>query len=107
MASFFDTSEHLAAIEVMLSTDRLSAYRAATRGELREAVHLYEQKLRNRVAHHEPILFSGRLEKYLREIFDTIAWMSPVAARWVRSNSSFAERFAAYRERFPEIASRR
>jgi hypothetical protein len=65
------------------------------------------RKLRNRVAHHEPILFSGRLEKYVREIFDTMAWMSPLAARWVRGNSSFAERFAAYRERFPEIGSRR
>ena len=65
------------------------------------------RKLRNRVAHHEPILFSGRLEKYVREILDTLAWMSPAASRWVSANSSFEERFAAYRERFPEIGGHR
>lgn len=59
------------------------------------------RKLRNRIAHHEPILFSGRLQKYVNQIFDTIAWVSPVTARWVRSNNSFDERFAAYRRIFP------
>jgi hypothetical protein len=29
--------------------------------------------------------------------------MSPVAARWVRSSSSFEERFKAYRTIFPAI----
>ena len=61
------------------------------------------RKLRNRVAHHEPIL--GRpLQKDVNQIFDTIAWLSPMTARWVRSNASFAERFATYRSLFPEIA---
>ena len=59
------------------------------------------RKLRNRIAHHEPILFSGRLQKYVHQIFDTISWMSPMTARWVRSNSSFEERFRSYRTIFP------
>ena len=51
------------------------------------------RKLRNRVAHHEPIL-SRPLQRDINQIFDIISWMSPVTARWVRSNSSFDERFA-------------
>jgi hypothetical protein len=58
------------------------------------------RKLRNRVAHHEPIL-SRPLQKDVNQVFDTIAWMSPVTAHWVRSNSSFDERFAYYRKLFP------
>jgi hypothetical protein len=54
------------------------------------------RKLRNRIAHHEPIVFSGQLRKYANQIFDTIAWISPMTARWVRSNSSFEQRYAAY-----------
>lgn len=65
------------------------------------------RKLRNRVAHHEPILFSGQLERYANQIFDTIAWLSPMTARWVRSNASFAERFEKYRSLFPETAGGR
>jgi len=65
------------------------------------------RKLRNRIAHHEPILFSGRLQKYVNQIFDTISWMSPMTARWVRSNSSFDERFASYRALFSFLDSRR
>jgi hypothetical protein len=65
------------------------------------------RKLRNRIAHHEPILFSGRLQKYVNQIFDTISWMSPIMVRWVRSNSSFDERFAAYRTLFPLTGSGR
>jgi hypothetical protein len=64
------------------------------------------RKLRNRVAHHEPIL-SRPLQRDMNQIFDTLSWLSPVTARWVRGNSSFEERFAAYRERFPKIGSRR
>ena len=64
------------------------------------------RKLRNRVAHHEPIL-SRPLQRDINQIFDIISWMSPVTARWVRSNSSFDERFATYQGIFPMIADRR
>jgi len=64
------------------------------------------RKLRNRVAHHEPIL-SRPLQRDMNQIFDTLSWMSPVTARWVRGNSSFEERIAAYRSMFPKIGSRR
>jgi hypothetical protein len=65
------------------------------------------RKLRNRIAHHEPILFGGQLQRYINQIFDTLSWMSPVTARWVRSNSTFDERFAAYRKNFPKIGGGR
>lgn len=58
------------------------------------------RKLRNRVAHHEPIL-SRPLQKDVNQILDLISWMSPVTARWARSNSSFDERYARYRQIFP------
>ena len=64
------------------------------------------RKLRNRVAHYEPIL-SRPLQKDVNQIFDTISWMSPVTARWVRSNSSFEARFAIYKAIFPAIAGKR
>jgi len=64
------------------------------------------RKLRNRIAHHEPIL--GRpLQKDVNQIFDTLSWISPVTARWVRSNSSFEERFNLYRTIFPAITGKK
>jgi hypothetical protein len=65
------------------------------------------RKLRNRIAHHEPILFGGQLQRYVNQIFDTLSWISPVTARWVRSNNSFEERFARYRTIFPDIAGKK
>jgi hypothetical protein len=64
------------------------------------------RKLRNRIAHHEPIL-SRPLQKDVNQIFDTLSWISPVTARWVRSNSSFEERFARYRTIFPVVAGKK
>jgi hypothetical protein len=46
------------------------------------------RKLRNRVAHHEPIL-SRPLQKDFNRILDTVAWICPVTSRWLRSNSDF------------------
>jgi hypothetical protein len=64
------------------------------------------RKLRNRIAHHEPIL--GRpLQKDVNQIFDTLSWISPMTARWVRSNNSFEERFDLYRTIFPNIAGKK
>jgi hypothetical protein len=60
------------------------------------------RKLRNRIAHHEPIL-SRPLQKDVNQIFDMLTWISPVTARWVRNNSSFEERFKLYRVIFPMI----
>ena len=52
------------------------------------------RKLRNRIAHYEPIL-SRPLQKDFNQILDAITWVSPVAARWVRAQSTFPERFGA------------
>jgi len=60
------------------------------------------RKLRNRVAHHEPIL-SRPLQKSVNDIFDTLSWMSPVTARWVQSNSSFESRYKTYQSLFPAV----
>jgi Abi-like protein len=46
--------------------------------------------LRNRIAHHEPILY-WTLPKHHDAILQLTAWLSPVAAQWSRDNSRFAE----------------
>ena len=51
------------------------------------------RKLRNRIAHHEPIL-SRPLERDFHRILDTTAWVCPVTSRWIRSTSDFLAIFA-------------
>lgn len=84
---------------------KIVPHRTVQRGEVHDRLNSI-RKLRNRMAHHEPILFSGRLQKYANQIFDTIAWLSPITARWVRTNSSFQMRFADYRASFPDVLPR-
>ena len=55
------------------------------------------RKLRNRVAHHEPIL-NRPLNKDFNWIVDTIAWICPVTANWVKRNSSFPQRWSDSRK---------
>jgi Abi-like protein len=50
--------------------------------------------LRNRIAHHEPILY-WTLPKHYEAILQLTAWMSPVAAQWCRDHSRFEETFPA------------
>ena len=44
--------------------------------------------LRNRIAHHEPILYWS-LPKHYEAILQLTAWLSPVAAQWCRDCSRF------------------
>lgn len=44
-------------------------------------------KLRNRIAHHEPI-HSMDLSKYHQEILEAIKWMSPPSGDWVKHHST-------------------
>lgn len=46
--------------------------------------------LRNRVAHHEPIL-GWDLPKHHEAILRLTGWLSPIAAAWARRNSRFQE----------------
>ena len=46
--------------------------------------------LRNRIAHHEPIL-SWNLPKHYGQILDLTEWLSPSAAQWCRTHSRFLE----------------
>jgi hypothetical protein len=48
--------------------------------------------LRNRVAHHEPIL-SRDLPKDVDRILETISWIDLDTERWVRQTNCFSERF--------------
>jgi len=50
------------------------------------------RKLRNRVAHHEPIL-NRNLQRDFVDILDTIDWICPDTRLWVEETSSFLERF--------------
>jgi hypothetical protein len=46
------------------------------------------RKLRNRIAHHEPILYWD-LAKHHRNIFTLTDWLMPVAAEWAKAESTF------------------
>lgn len=46
--------------------------------------------LRNRVAHHEPIL-SWNLPKHYQNIIEITEWLSPPAANWCRAHCRFSE----------------
>jgi hypothetical protein len=48
--------------------------------------------LRNRIAHHEPILDYPLKERY-RQILEAIAWLCPTTSAWVDSTSCFSGRF--------------
>jgi hypothetical protein len=49
------------------------------------------RKLRNRIAHHEPI-FNRNLKQDYDELLDTIGWFCPVTQRWVDATNSFTQR---------------
>ncbi len=55
--------------------------------------------LRNRIAHHEPLLRRPgsltNLEEDYSAILELTSWISPVAAEWVRANSRFEQTWAS------------
>lgn len=50
--------------------------------------------LRNRIAHHEPIL-GWNLRQYHAQIMELIGWLSPPAAKWCRENDRFPQEYPA------------
>jgi hypothetical protein len=46
------------------------------------------RRLRNRVAHHEPIFKKDQMREYAK-ILEAIRWICPATAAWVDSSSSF------------------
>ncbi len=48
------------------------------------------KNLRNRVAHHEPVLHLDLVGKY-EAIFKAIGWMCPETEKWARAHSRFAQ----------------
>jgi hypothetical protein len=51
------------------------------------------RKLRNRVAHHESIL-DRKLKDDFSLIVETVHWICPVTADWLKANNSFHSRYA-------------
>ncbi len=49
--------------------------------------------LRNRIAHHESLLKRDVHQDY-KDLVETIHWLSPTFARWIRVTNCFEERFA-------------
>jgi hypothetical protein len=54
------------------------------------------RSLRNRVAHHEPII-TWDLPKHYDKIIELTGWLSPPAAEWCAANSRFQELYPAER----------
>lgn len=52
--------------------------------------------LRNRIAHHEPII-SWNLAKHHAKMVELIEWLSPAAAAWCRQHDRFLEVYPAER----------
>lgn len=52
------------------------------------------RSLRNRTAHHEPII-AWNLPKHYATIIDMTQWLSPSAAEWCRAHSRFLEVYPA------------
>jgi len=48
------------------------------------------RKLRNRIAHHEP-MFSGNLPEIRDMLLDTASWLSPFARRWMEENENLTK----------------
>lgn len=51
------------------------------------------RKLRNRVAHHESVL-DRNLKDDFSLIVETVHWICPVTAEWLRANNSFHSRYS-------------
>ena len=54
------------------------------------------RKLRNRIAHHEPIIH-WNLPKYYEEILKVTRWLSPVSEKWTRHHSRFNDVYPSQR----------
>jgi hypothetical protein len=52
------------------------------------------KNLRNRIAHHEPIIARDLQQDYAG-IIETIKWISPIVSEWVAKTTCFEERFNA------------
>jgi hypothetical protein len=50
--------------------------------------------LRNRIAHHERIIYKRDAQEDYRKLLETIGWVSPDVREWVRETNCFLERFA-------------
>lgn len=49
--------------------------------------------LRNRIAHHERIIFKRDPQEDYRKLLETIGWVSPDVREWVRETNCFPDRF--------------
>lgn len=58
------------------------------------------KKLRNRIAHHEPII-QLNLESYSQDVFNLIVWISPICANWCQGNSKLDSLIAQWRKTAP------
>jgi Abi-like protein len=65
-------------------------------------VHL--KTLRNRIAHHERIIYKRDLEKDYADLMETIGWISPHVRNWIQQTNCFQERFARRIPKKPEVS---
>lgn len=82
------------AAESLLSGRTLELLEESRREDRDITARLYRdyRKLRNRLAHHEPILYSN-LPKHHANIMRLTQWLAPIAADWCEAHSAFAAVF--------------
>ncbi len=61
--------------------------------------------LRNRIAHHERILFKRVPQRDYADLLETIQWISPEMKLWIESTNCFKERFAKRIPKKSDIAT--
>jgi hypothetical protein len=59
--------------------------------------------LRNRIAHHERILYKRVPEKDYADLLETIEWISPEIKQWIEQTNCFPERFARRIPKKPDV----
>ncbi len=80
-------------------------YRIFPMGRKRKQIHdrlINLKTLRNRIAHHERIIYKRNPEKDYVELLETIGWISQDVSAWVEHTNCFQERLARRVPKKPE-----
>jgi hypothetical protein len=61
--------------------------------------------LRNRIAHHQRILYKRDVEKDYADLLEATSWISPQMRKWVEHTNCFQERFEKRIPKKPEVVT--
>jgi hypothetical protein len=59
--------------------------------------------LRNRIAHHERIIYKRKVDQDYADLLETIGWISPRVRAWVEATNCFPRRYASRIPQKPKL----